>query len=42
VLDAAEGRPSITHVVLIHCETGTGVENPLAEVAACASATARA
>jgi 2-aminoethylphosphonate-pyruvate transaminase len=26
--------PSITHVVLIHCETGTGVENPLAEVAA--------
>ena len=21
---------SITHVVLIHCETGTGVENPLA------------
>jgi 2-aminoethylphosphonate-pyruvate transaminase len=26
--------PSITHVVLIHCETGTGVENPLAAVAA--------
>ncbi|MBL8327098.1 MAG: 2-aminoethylphosphonate--pyruvate transaminase [Rubrivivax sp.] len=26
--------PSITHVILIHCETGTGVENPLAEVAA--------
>jgi 2-aminoethylphosphonate-pyruvate transaminase len=25
---------SITHVVLIHCETGTGVENPLAGVAA--------
>ena len=25
---------SITHVVLIHCETGTGVENPLASVAA--------
>jgi 2-aminoethylphosphonate-pyruvate transaminase len=24
---------SITHVVLIHCETGTGVLNPLAEVA---------
>jgi 2-aminoethylphosphonate-pyruvate transaminase len=24
----------ITHVVLIHCETGTGVENPLAAVAA--------
>ena len=26
--------PSITHVVLIHCETGTGVLNPLPEVAA--------
>ena len=26
--------PVITHVVLIHCETGTGVLNPLAEVAA--------
>ncbi len=25
---------SITHVILIHCETGTGVENPLGEVAA--------
>jgi 2-aminoethylphosphonate-pyruvate transaminase len=25
---------SITHVVLIHCETGTGVENPFAAVAA--------
>jgi 2-aminoethylphosphonate-pyruvate transaminase len=26
--------PSITHVGLIHCETGTGVLNPLAEIAA--------
>jgi len=26
--------PSITHVILIHCETGTGVENPLTQVAA--------
>ena len=25
--------PTITHVILIHCETGTGVENPLAAVA---------
>jgi 2-aminoethylphosphonate-pyruvate transaminase len=25
--------PSITHVILIHCETGTGVENPLAAIA---------
>ena len=26
--------PSITHVALVHCETSTGVLNPLAEVAA--------
>jgi 2-aminoethylphosphonate-pyruvate transaminase len=33
-LDAKlEQDKSITHVVLIHCETGTGVLNPLAEVA---------
>ena len=25
--------PSITHVALVHCETGTGILNPLAEVA---------
>jgi 2-aminoethylphosphonate-pyruvate transaminase len=25
--------PSVTHVLLVHCETGTGVENPLAEIA---------
>jgi 2-aminoethylphosphonate-pyruvate transaminase len=35
VLDARlQDDASITHVVLIHCETGTGVLNPLAEVAA--------
>jgi len=35
VLDAAlRDDASISHVVLIHCETGTGVLNPLAEVAA--------
>ena len=35
VLDAhLRDDPGITHVVLIHCETGAGVENPLAEVAA--------
>ena len=34
-VDAAlAAEPGITHVILIHCETGTGVENPLAEVAA--------
>ena len=30
---ALRDDPAITHVVLIHCETGTGVLNPLAEVA---------
>ena len=29
--------PSITHVALVHCETSTGVLNPLAEVAAVVS-----
>ena len=29
-----QADPSITHVILIHCETGTGVENPLSAVAA--------
>ena len=33
--------PSITHVGLIHCETGTGVVNPLAEVAAVCEAAGR-
>ncbi|HEY8358976.1 MAG TPA: 2-aminoethylphosphonate--pyruvate transaminase [Ramlibacter sp.] len=33
-VDAAlAGDPSITHVILIHCETGAGVLNPLQEVA---------
>ena len=35
VLDARlRGDASITHVILIHCETGTGVLNPLQAVAA--------
>jgi 2-aminoethylphosphonate-pyruvate transaminase len=34
-IDAALKRdPSISHVALVHCETSTGVLNPLAEVAA--------
>lgn len=34
-LDARLAKdPSVTHVVMIHCETGAGVENPLAAVAA--------
>ncbi len=31
---AVKKDPSITHVVMIHCETGAGVLNPLPEVAA--------
>ncbi|MCG3189401.1 MAG: 2-aminoethylphosphonate--pyruvate transaminase [Burkholderiaceae bacterium] len=31
--DKLNADASITHVVLVHCETGTGVENPLAEIA---------
>ena len=35
VLDAQlRADASISHVILIHCETGAGVENPLARVAA--------
>jgi 2-aminoethylphosphonate-pyruvate transaminase len=37
-IDAALNKdPSITHVALVHCETSTGVLNPLAEVAAMVS-----
>ena len=32
--DRLRGDASVTHVILVHCETGTGVENPLADVAA--------
>jgi len=33
--------PSITHVGLIHCETSTGIENPLREIAAVVGARGR-
>jgi 2-aminoethylphosphonate-pyruvate transaminase len=34
-LDAAlDADPAITHVVLVHCETGTGILNPLEPIAA--------
>jgi len=37
-IDAAlQKDPSITHVALVHCETSTGVLNPLADVAAVVS-----
>lgn len=31
---ALQADASITHVVLVHCETGTGIVNPLSDVAA--------
>lgn len=31
---ALAADPAITHVALVHCETGTGILNPLAEIAA--------
>lgn len=31
--DALQADPTITHVVLVHCETGAGVLNPLPQVA---------
>lgn len=34
VEDALAADPSITHVALVHCETGTGILNPLPEIAA--------
>ena len=33
--------PSITHVALVHCETGTGILNPLPEIAAAVHARGR-
>lgn len=35
---AIDADPSITHVALCHCDTGTGVLNPLGEVAAACKA----
>jgi 2-aminoethylphosphonate-pyruvate transaminase len=42
-IDAAlAADPSITHVAQVHCETGTGILNPLAEIAAIAANHGRA
>ena len=38
---ALDADPSITHVGLIHCETSTGILNPLAEIAAAVAARGR-
>ncbi len=34
IADALDADPSITHVAQVHCETGAGVLNPLADIAA--------
>jgi 2-aminoethylphosphonate-pyruvate transaminase len=33
--------PTITHVAQVHCETGTGILNPLPEIAAVCARTRR-
>lgn len=41
-IDAAlAADPNITHIAQVHCETGTGILNPLAEIAAIAAARGR-
>jgi 2-aminoethylphosphonate-pyruvate transaminase len=42
VAEALRADPSITHVALVHCETTTGILNPLAEVAAVVAGEGRA
>jgi len=37
-----QADPSITHVAVVHCETGTGILNPLAEIAQVVAAHGRA
>ena len=39
---ALKADPDITHVAVIHCETTSGILNPLAEVAACVAEHGRA
>ena len=39
---ALAADPAITHVAVVHCETGTGILNPLAEIADAVAAQGRA
>lgn len=39
---ALQADPGITHVAVVHCETGTGILNPLAEIAQVVAAQGRA
>ncbi|MEL6645067.1 MAG: 2-aminoethylphosphonate--pyruvate transaminase [Pseudomonadota bacterium] len=41
VADALAGDPAISHVVAIHCETSSGILNPLAEIAEATAAAGR-
>ena len=41
VARALDADPTITHIGLIHCETSTGILNPLAEIAAAVAARGR-
>ena len=41
VAAALAADPAITHVVAIHCETSSGIENPIAEIAAAVSGAGR-
>lgn len=38
VAQALEADPAITHVVLVHCETSSGILNPVREIADCVKA----
>jgi 2-aminoethylphosphonate-pyruvate transaminase len=41
VAEALDADPGITHVALVHCETTTGLLNPLAEIAAIVAGSGR-
>ncbi len=41
VAAALEANPAITHVVLVHCETSSGILNPVAEIAQAVAAGGR-
>ncbi len=41
VATALQADPAITHVALVHCETGTGILNPLAQIASVVAAHGR-
>ncbi|BFL64823.1 (2-aminoethyl)phosphonate--pyruvate transaminase [Roseomonas mucosa] len=41
VAEALRGDPAVTHVALVHCETTTGILNPLPEIAAAVAGAGR-